>query len=128
MPVKRNARPPMRIGHQPAGSSLDKNMKTTTLDTLSPCPANAGLAPSHQEVATRAEMLWRQKGCPQGCDEEIWLTAERDLLRRRPFERDDADKIERADPGLKFGRIRDSLMGELDERFPGATGKETTSL
>ena len=103
-------------------------MKTTAPDTLSPSSANTGLAPSHEEIATRAEALWRQKGCPQGCDEEIWLEAEGELLRRRPLERDATDKMERADPGLKFARIKGSLMGELDERFPGVTGKETTSL
>lgn len=73
-------------------------------------------------------MLWRQKGCPQGCDEEIWLEAERELLRLRPLEPDERDKMEHADPALKFARIEDSLMGELDERFPETKGKETTSL
>ena len=103
-------------------------MKTTAPDTLSPSSANTALAPSHEEITARAAALWRQKGCPQGCDKEIWLEAEGELLRRRPLERDETDKMERADPGLRFDRIRDSLMGELDERFPGPTGKETTSL
>jgi len=103
-------------------------MKTTAPDTLSLSSANAGLPPSHEEIATRAEALWRQKGCPQGCDKEIWLEAEGELLRRRPLERDETDRMERADPAIKFNRIRESLMGELEERFSGTTGKETTSL
>jgi len=103
-------------------------MKTPAPGTLSPSSVNTGLAPTHEEIATRAEALWRQKGCPQGCDVEIWLETEGELLRRRPLERDATDKMERADPALKFDRIRDGLMGELNERFPGVTGKETTSL
>jgi hypothetical protein len=35
---------------------------------------------SHDVIARRAEELWRQYGCPQGRDEEIWLEAERQLL------------------------------------------------
>jgi len=34
---------------------------------------------SHAEISRRAEELWRQYGCPQGRDEEIWLEAERQL-------------------------------------------------
>lgn len=34
---------------------------------------------SHQEISRRAEELWRQYGCPQGRDEEIWLEAEGQL-------------------------------------------------
>ena len=44
------------------------------------------------------------------------------------LERDETVKMEHADPGLRFARIETSLMGELDERFPETTGKETTSL
>ncbi|MGD1031805.1 MAG: DUF2934 domain-containing protein [Opitutaceae bacterium] len=126
--MKKNTRQRMRVGHRPAGSSLARNIITTAPDTLSLSSANSGFAPSHEEIAIQSEALWRQKGCPQGCDEEIWLEAEGELLRRRPLERDATDKMERADLGLKFDRISDSLMGELDERFPETTGKETTAL
>ncbi|MGA2018898.1 MAG: DUF2934 domain-containing protein [Opitutaceae bacterium] len=55
-------------------------MKATILKTVpTPC-ANDALAPSHEEIAVEAEVLWRQKGCPENCDEEIWLEAERQLL------------------------------------------------
>ena len=60
-------------------------MKTTVSDTLLASSTNTGLASFHEEIAARADMLWREKGCPQGCDEEIWLEAERELLRRRPL-------------------------------------------
>ena len=34
---------------------------------------------AHDEIVRRAEELWRQYGCPQGRDEEIWFEAERQL-------------------------------------------------
>jgi hypothetical protein len=126
--LKKNSHQLTWVGHQPADSSLAKNMNTAISDRLSPSSANTGSALSHEEIATRADLLWRQKGCPQGCDEKIWLEAERELSRLQPLQRDETKKMEHADPGLKFTRIENSLMGELDERFPETTGKETTSL
>jgi len=35
--------------------------------------------PSHEQIAVRAELLWKAKGSPDGRDEEIWLEAERQL-------------------------------------------------
>jgi len=35
--------------------------------------------PSHEQVALRAELLWKAKGTPSGQDEQIWLEAERQL-------------------------------------------------
>lgn len=35
--------------------------------------------PPFEQIALHAEMLWRQRGCPQGQDKEIWLEAERRL-------------------------------------------------
>jgi hypothetical protein len=90
--------------------------------------ANPSLAPSHAEISIRAEALWRQKGCPQGCDEEIWLAAERQLSCELSIEREKKDETAFADPDFPFNRESDVLMDELNERFPGQTGKETTSL
>lgn len=33
----------------------------------------------HRLVSERARALWRERGCPMGRDEEIWLEAEREL-------------------------------------------------
>ena len=33
----------------------------------------------HDQIAVRARQLWQEKGCPQGCDEQNWLDAEREL-------------------------------------------------
>ncbi len=36
-------------------------------------------SPSNKDVAAQAVKIWREKGCPKGCDLEIWLEAERQL-------------------------------------------------
>jgi hypothetical protein len=100
-------------------------MKTIIPDALSQSSANALAAPSHEEIATRAEALWRQRGCPQARDDEIWLEAERQLCNPPCLER---DRIALADPRFDFNRKSDDLMSELEDRFPGQTGRETTSL
>jgi hypothetical protein len=37
----------------------------------------------HDEIAAAARELWLQQGCPENCDEPIWLEAERRLLATR---------------------------------------------
>jgi hypothetical protein len=72
---------------------------------------------SHDAIATRAEAIWRQMGCPQGRDGEIWLKAESELGIRHTKKRE----------GMS-GEFTDRLR-ELDELHPGAGGgRETTSL
>jgi Protein of unknown function (DUF2934) len=41
---------------------------------------------SHEEISRRAEELWRQYGCPQGRDEEIWFEAEKQLRGTRQLQ------------------------------------------
>jgi hypothetical protein len=36
--------------------------------------------PTHDEISSEAQKLWQQRGCPTGCDNEIWLEAERKLM------------------------------------------------
>ncbi len=36
-------------------------------------------SPTHEEVARRAREIWSARGCPGGCDTEIWQEAERQL-------------------------------------------------
>src|SRR5215204_6259088 len=38
--------------------------------------------PSHEEVARRAEEIWKAQGCPTDRDTEIWFEAERQLSSR----------------------------------------------
>jgi hypothetical protein len=34
---------------------------------------------SHEQISARAEKLWRERNCPAGSDEAIWLEAESQL-------------------------------------------------
>src|SRR4051812_954350 len=40
--------------------------------------------PTHDEIAIAAHSLWKDRGCPEGIDNEIWLEAERQLRGDRP--------------------------------------------
>jgi hypothetical protein len=97
-----------------------------------PSPSSASftdvaLPPSHKEIATRAEALWRDKGSPQGCDDELWLEAERQLC-HRPGPEGEGEGIALADLHVDFDQKSDDLMDGVNELFPEQTGKETTSL
>ena len=43
-------------------------------------------APTREQVQELAHAIWTDRGCPQGCDVEIWLEAERQL--REPMRLD----------------------------------------
>jgi hypothetical protein len=83
---------------------------------------------SHQNIAAAAVALWRQQGRPSGRDDEIWLAAERQCYPNLDLERSKRDRVALADPRFAFNRSSSNLMAELDERFSGPTGRETTSL
>jgi hypothetical protein len=92
-------------------------MKTTAERSGAKQAAKPRVSPSHQEIAARAEEIWLKRGSPQGADEEIWLEAERLL------------GLPGVTEGLSPKRFRsDSLISDLDELYPGPTGRETTSL
>ncbi len=94
-----------------------------------PIPATrTRLAPTHDEIARRAETLWSQAGCPHGRNVELWLEAEHQLCCGPDFAQAERDRVALADPSFAFNRDPDDLMKELNEEFPDATGKETTSL
>jgi hypothetical protein len=38
-------------------------------------------APTHEQIAQRAQEIWRQRGCPHGQDKQHWLEAEEQLKR-----------------------------------------------
>ena len=35
-------------------------------------------SPTHEEITQRAQKIWHARGCPEGCDLEIWLEAEQE--------------------------------------------------
>lgn len=100
----------------------------TAHENLHPTTASAAPAPSHKEIAAEAEVLWRKRGRPTGCDEETWLEAERRL--RQVGERIGCEYDETAlsDPLSRLNLKSDDVMGELEELFADPPGKETTSL
>jgi hypothetical protein len=97
------------------------------LSPLSASSANPVLAPSHDVIATRAEALWRARGCPQGCDNELWLEAERQVSYLPDPEGEARCRIASANERSDLKR-ENSMMKELNDLFPGPSGKETTSL
>jgi hypothetical protein len=40
--------------------------------------------PTHDEIALKAHSLWKDRGCPEGIDNEIWFEAERQLRGENP--------------------------------------------
>jgi hypothetical protein len=99
-------------------------MKKTAPVAIAVTVINAGTIPCHREIAIQAEALWRDRGCPQGCDHEIWLEAEMHLYRKLRRERDERDEQTFAALNGTGG----GLMGELESRFPGSNTRATTAL
>ena len=94
-----------------------------------PSSGNARLTPSHEEIAIRAEALWREMGCPQGCDKQIWLAAERRLIRDLRLEKEEKDRRALLEQLSLLNHLRmDNVMEKLEELYPEPTGKSTTSL
>ena len=95
----------------------------------SPSSANARLTPSHEEIAIRAEALWKEMGCPQGCDKQIWLAAERRLIRDMRLEKEEKDRKALLEQLSLINHLRmEDVMGRLEELYPEPTGESTTSL
>ncbi|HEY1765578.1 MAG TPA: DUF2934 domain-containing protein [Opitutaceae bacterium] len=85
--------------------------RSSMLEEYTPTPI-----PTRDQIAAKAESLWRDMGQPESRDEEIWLEAERQL-RRTPVPR----TLGRADP--------EERMDELEAAYPDPSRtKETTSL
>jgi hypothetical protein len=103
-------------------------MKTSPALASSSCAPNPRLTSAHQEIATQAESLWRGKGCPPERDAEIWLEAESQIGIKHRLAQSDRDEKAFADPHFLFHQGGGIVMDQLNELFPGSTGRETTSL
>ena len=79
--------------------------------------------PSHEDVRAQAEVLWRQKGCPEGRNTEIWLEAERQLHGVAVAARAANDTLEQSNPLSRLDPKSDDVMGELEELFPEKAGQ-----
>ncbi len=78
----------------------------------------AAPVPTHEEVRAGAEVLWRQQGCPEGRNVEIWLEAERQLNRVAEQARMARHSSVSSTPLSRLDPKSDDVMGELEELFP----------
>jgi hypothetical protein len=85
-------------------------MKKNTAKPTSAKPTTSALRFSHEEISGKAQALWRQKGCPDGQDDLIWLEAEKALSHRIPTF-DDA-----------------GVTSDLDRLFPDPDSSSPTAL
>lgn len=98
-----------------------------------PRTRSARLRPvTREQIAALAHAIWKDRGCPQGSDLEIWLEAERELKDgvRRPVAADEipADPASAGDPDADPA-LRPGLERELDELPPRRDAKRSpTSL
>lgn len=79
-------------------------------------------APTNQQIAALAHELWRERGCPEGSDVDIWLEAERQLNGAPPAARSHRDPIP-ADPGAVTAdedpALNPSVDREIGQAAPG---------
>jgi hypothetical protein len=99
-------------------------MKTNT--KVKEAPGRTPVVSSHAEISARAAALWRQRGCPQARDSEIWLEAERQLSEPPKSDAKGRHTAGLIAPGSSFSSV--DVMNELDEEFPSPDGRATTSL
>jgi hypothetical protein len=67
--------------------------------------------PTHEEIAAPARILWRKRGCPQGCDDEIWLEAERSLISASSAQRTRLARQNSNDDAENAHKVEDMLEG-----------------
>jgi Protein of unknown function (DUF2934) len=81
--------------------------------------------PSHEEIAAPAHLLWHQKGCPHGRDEEIWLEAERGILAGSVRQVPVTETLTASDQDIEDAN---KIEDRLDELVDPAGSRSATSL
>jgi hypothetical protein len=94
---------------------------------VSPVPSGATppRPPTREQVQALAHAIWTDRGCPEGCDVEIWLEAERQLCAQAgvavpekkiatPGESVDPDRSEAA----RIDRELDRIVSPPEQRSP----------
>ena len=72
--------------------------------------------PTHSQIATQAQLIWKLRGQPEGQDQDIWLTAEQELRYDRKLTV--GAKEERATALQHLDAKSDAVQNELSELFP----------
>jgi hypothetical protein len=95
---------------------------TPALTPTEPVPAQP--QPTREQIQALAHAIWMDRGCPQGCDMEIWLEAERQLCVSRsttpgaPLERiDESVDPDRSD-AARIDREMDRIVSPPEQRSP----------
>lgn len=58
---------------------MKAKISRSTDSTNPPSSAPAPLPPTREQIQALAHAIWKDRGCPEGSDVEIWLEAERQL-------------------------------------------------
>jgi hypothetical protein len=62
----------------PAGMSKPASVKSA-IETRTASKSNVIPLLTHKQIEEQAKAIWRQRGCPVGQDDKIWLEAEAQL-------------------------------------------------
>jgi hypothetical protein len=68
-------------------------------------PLSSDFTVTHEAIAERAREIWLAQGCPENCDEAIWLEAEAELLA--------IQQKRYRHPNLQLGGRSDSQTGRV---------------
>ena len=104
-----------------------KAKKTSRQPASTATPAPSAPEPTREQVQVLAHAIWADRGCPEGCDVEIWLEAERQLgAKPRPLEPRAAlaDSETSLDPGrsdaARIDRVMERIVSPPEQRSPTA--------
>ncbi|NLH40361.1 MAG: DUF2934 domain-containing protein [Planctomycetes bacterium] len=62
-----------------SGCSTGTAVATAPRTTTTASPSVKTVAPTYEQIAQRAQEIWKKKGCLPGQDEQNWLEAEKQL-------------------------------------------------
>jgi hypothetical protein len=66
---------------QPARNAVRSKHTAVPAETVTET-AETSVAPTHEDIALLAYTYWQERGCVDGCSEEDWARAERELRSR----------------------------------------------
>jgi hypothetical protein len=71
---------------------------------------------SEADIARRARSIWASRGCPDGCDVEIWLEAERELSTASPSDPNKTVPVARTSTTISAKGVRPTETDPIDDR------------
>ena len=81
----RGARPTKGTDEQEAEVAVQEvpqARRAEVVERPGPARAKRPAGPTHEQIAQRAEEIWKRHGCPPGEDMENWFEAEAELKRK----------------------------------------------